>query len=158
MEEEEKKEEQTVEDNKTNAQEELDETVDRLKRVMAEFDNYKKRSAKERDGLYGSLVSDIVIKLLPVLDNLENAANAETQDVKYKEGVELVLKQFQNVLTSMGVQKIETVGTIFDPEIHEAVSSIQDEKLGEKEIAQEYRKGYKIGTRVIRHAMVVVAN
>ena len=158
MEEEEKKEEQTVEDNKTNAQEELDETVDRLKRVMAEFDNYKKRSAKERDGLYGSLVSDIVIKLLPVLDNLENAANAETQDVKYKEGVELVLKQFQDVLTSMGVQKIETVGTIFDPEIHEAVSSIQDEKLGEKEIAQEYRKGYKIGTRVIRHAMVVVAN
>lgn len=158
MEEEEKKEEQVTEENKPNAQEELDETVDRLKRLMAEFDNYKKRSAKEREGLYGSLVSDIVIKLLPVLDNLENAANAETQDEKYKEGVELVLKQFQDVLTGMGVQKIETVGTTFDPEIHEAVSSIQDENLGEKEIAQEYRKGYKIGTKVIRHAMVVVAN
>ena len=158
MEGEEKKEEQVVEETKTNTQEELDETVDRLKRVMAEFDNYKKRSAKEREGLYGSLVSDIVVKLLPVLDNLENAANAETQDEKYKEGVELVLKQFQDVLTGIGVQKIETAGTTFDPEIHEAVSSIQDENLGEKEIAQEYRKGYKIGTKVIRHAMVVVAN
>ena len=159
MEEEEKKEEELLqEENKTDSQKELDETVDRLKRLMAEFDNYKKRSAKEREGLYGSLVADIVVKLLPVLDNLENAANAETSDDKYKEGVELVLKQFQDVLTSVGVQKIETVGTTFDPEIHEAVSSVQDENLGEKEIAQEYRKGYKIGTRVIRHAMVVVAN
>ena len=155
---EENKEEQVQEVNRTATQEELDETVDRLKRVMAEFDNYKKRSAKERDGLYGTLVSDIVQKLLPVLDNLENAANAETADEKYKEGIELVLKQFQDVLTGIGVQKIETVGTTFDPELHEAVSSIQDENLGEKEIAQEYRKGYKIGTRVIRHAMVVVAN
>ncbi len=156
--EEEKKEEQIQEENKNSVQLELDETVDRLKRLMAEFDNYKKRSAKEREGLYSSLVADIVQKLLPVLDNLENAACAETQDSTYKQGIELVLKQFQEVITSMGVQKIETIGTTFDPEIHEAVSSIQDENLGEKEIAQEYRKGYKIGNRVIRHAMVVVAN
>ena len=156
--EEEKKEEPIQEENKSSVQLELDETVDRLKWLMAEFDNYKKRSAKEREGLYNSLVADIVQKLLPVLDNLENAACAETQDSVYKQGIELVLKQFQDVMTSIGVQKIETIGTTFDPEIHEAVSSIQDEKLGEKEIAQEYRKGYKIGNRVIRHAMVVVAN
>ena len=159
--EEEKKEEQVqevVEENKTNPTEELEETVDRLKRLMAEFDNYKKRSAKEREGLYSMVLADIVQKLLPVLDNLETAANAETKDEEYENGIKLVLKQFQDVLTSMGVQKIETVGHTFDPEVHEAVSSIQDENLGEKEIAQEYRKGYKIGHKVIRHAMVVVAN
>ena len=82
----------------------------------------------------------------------------ETQDEEYKKGIELVLKQFQEVLVSKGVVEIKAVGETFDPELHEAVSSIQDENLGEKEIAQEYRKGYKIGNRVIRHSMVVVAN
>ena len=81
-----------------------------------------------------------------------------SSDENYKKGVELVLKQFKDVLKSKGVEEIETVGKTFDPELHEAVSSIQDENLGEKEIAQEYRKGYKIGNRVIRHSMVVVAN
>ena len=79
-------------------------------------------------------------------------------DEEYKKGVELVLKQFKDVLASKGVEEIKTVGETFDPELHEAVSSIQDENLGEKEIAEEYRKGYKIGNRVIRHSMVVVAN
>ena len=139
-------------------QAELDDTTDRLKRIMAEFENYKKRSSKERENLYGSIIADIVEKMLPVLDNLEKAVEAKTKDENYKEGVELVLKQYQDVLTSFGVKKIETVGQTFDPEIHEAVSSVQDEKYGEKEIVQEFRKGYMVGTKVIRHAMVVVAN
>lgn len=136
----------------------IEETEDRLKRVAAEFDNYKKRNAKERDGMYNSLVADIVSGLLPVVDNLENAANAETKDEEYKKGIELVLKQFKDILASKGVEEIETVGKTFDPELHEAVSSVQDNTKGEKEIVQEYRKGYKIGDRVIRHSMVIVAN
>lgn len=136
----------------------IEETEDRLKRIAAEFDNYKKRNAKERDGMYNSLVADIVSGLLPVVDNLENAANAETKDEEYKKGIELVLKQFKDILASKGVEEIETVGKTFDPELHEAVSSVQDNTKGEKEIVQEYRKGYKIGDRVIRHSMVIVAN
>ena len=137
---------------------ELEDITDRYKRILAEFENYKKRSQKERSMLYNSILSDIVSTLLPVMDNLENAVKAETQDEEYKKGVELVLKQFKDVLTANGVEEIKTVGETFDPELHEAVSSIQDENLGEKEIATEYRKGYKIGTKVIRHSMVVVAN
>ncbi len=137
---------------------ELEETTDRYKRLMAEFDNYKKRSAKEREGLYNSLIADIITSLLPTLDNLEKAANAKTEDESYKQGVELVLKQFTDTLSSLGVKEIETVGTTFNPELHEAVSSVQDDELGEKEIKEEFRKGYKIGDKVIRHSMVVVAN
>lgn len=136
----------------------IDETEDRLKRVAAEFDNYKKRNVKERDGMYNSLVADIVSNFLPILDNLEKAAEVETKDEEYKKGIELVLKQFKDVLSARGVTEIETVGNTFDPELHEAVSSVQDGTKGEKEIVQEYRKGYKIGDKVIRHSMVVVAN
>ena len=135
-----------------------DDLDDRYKRILAEFENFKKRSSKEREGLYNSVLSDVVEVILPVLDNLENAAKVETEDENYKQGVELVLKQFKDVLKSKGIEEIEAVGTTFDPELHEAVGSIQDENLGEKEIAQEYRKGYKIGSKVIRHSMVVVAN
>ena len=135
-----------------------DELDDRFKRILAEFENYKKRSSKEREGLYNSILSDVVEVMLPVVDNLENAAKVETADESYKQGVELVLKQFKDVLKSKGVEEIEAIGQTFDPELHEAVGSIQDENLGEKEIAQEYRKGYKIGSKVIRHSMVVVAN
>ena len=137
---------------------ELEETTDRLKRIMAEFENYKKRSGKEREMLYNSLLADIVSSFLPVIDNLEKAAEAKTEDENYKQGLELVLKQFKDVLTKFGVEEIKTVGETFDPEVHEAVSSIQDETKREKEIIQEFRKGYKIKTKVIRHAMVVVAN
>lgn len=138
--------------------EEYDELDDRYKRILAEFENFKKRSGKEREGLYNSILSDVVEVILPVLDNLENAAKVETKDEEYKKGVELVLKQFRDVLSSKGIEEIKTVGETFDPELHEAVSSIQDENLGVQEIAQEYRKGYKIGNKVIRHSMVVVAN
>ena len=139
-------------------QEELDELTDRYKRVMAEFENYKKRSSKERENLYGSILGDVVEAVLPVLDNLENAAKVETKDENYKQGVELVLKQFKDVLKSKGVEEIEAIGTTFDPELHEAVSSVQDESKESQEIVQEYRKGYKFGNKVIRHSMVVVAN
>ncbi len=135
-----------------------DELDDRYKRILAEFENFKKRSGKERESLYNMVLSDIIEVILPVVDNLENAAKVETEDSNYKQGVELVLKQFKDVLKSKGVEEIPAVGETFDPSLHEAVSSIQDENLGEKEIAQEYRKGYKIGSKVIRHSMVVVAN
>ena len=138
--------------------EELENTTDRMKRIAAEFDNYKKRNAKEREMLYGSILGDIVNGLLPVLDNLEKAASVETTDEGYKQGIDLVLKQFTDVLSSFGVRPIESIGKTFDPELHEAVSMVKDETLGEKEIKEEFRKGYKLGDRVIRHAMVVVAN
>ena len=152
------KEEAKSTDELSKTKQELEETTDRLKRIMAEFENYKKRSSKEREMLYNSLLSDIVSSLLPVIDNLEKASEAETEDENYKQGIELVLKQFKDVLTKFGVEEIKTVGETFDPEVHEAVSSIQDETKGEKEIVQEFRKGYKIGTKVIRHSMVIVAN
>ncbi len=137
---------------------EYDELDDRYKRILAEFENFKKRSAKERESLYNSILSDVVEVMLPILDNLENAAKVETKDEEYKKGIELVLKQFQDTLKTKGVEEIKAVGETFDPELHEAVSSVQDDAKGEKEIVQEYRKGYKIGNKVIRHSMVVVAN
>ena len=137
---------------------EIDEKDDRLKRLMAEFDNFKKRSAKEREGLYNSIIADIALSLLPVIDNLEKAVSVKTEDNNYKIGVELVLKQFKDVLKSNGITEIETIGKTFDPELHEAVSSVEDSELGVQEIKEEYRKGYMIGNKVIRHSLVVVAN
>lgn len=142
----------------TKIKEELEDVKDRHTRLIAEFDNLKKRSAKEREGLYNSIMSDVVSSLLPIIDNLEKATEAESKDEEYKKGIELVLKQFKDVLASNGVKEIEAVGQPFDPELHEAVSMVQDENLGEKIVAQEYRKGYMIGNKVIRHSMVVVAN
>ena len=150
--------EETKNEELSRIQFEFDELNDRHKRILAEFENHKKRSLKEREVLYNSILSDVVEVILPVLDNLENATKVDTTDEGYKQGVELVLKQLKDVLASKGVQEIKALGETFDPELHEAVSSIQDESKGEKEIVQEYRKGYKIGNRVIRHSMVVVAN
>lgn len=159
---EEKKEEELKEElkveKKSKEQIELEETTDRLKRVMAEFENYKKRSSKERDILYNSLVADIVSKFLPVVDNLEKAVENKCKDENFKQGIELILKQIKEIFKNLGVEEIETVGKTFDPEVHEAVSSVVDENLGEKEIKEEFRKGYKIGPKVIRHSMVIVAN
>lgn len=137
---------------------ELEEKEDRLKRLMAEFDNYKKRSAKERETLYQSLTGDILTAMLPVVDNLEKAVEAHTEDASYKQGVEMVLKQFKEVLQANGLEEIEAIGKPFDPELHEAVASVVDENLGEKEVKEQYRKGYKMGSKVIRHSMVIVAN
>ena len=154
----EKKENLSEKDLLKQKQEELDDITDRYKRILAEFENHKKRSKKEREGLYNMVLADVVESMLPILDNLENASKVETKDEEYKKGIELVLKQFQDTLKSKGIEEIKALGETFDPELHEAVSSVQDDTKGEKEIVQEYRKGYKIGTKVIRHSMVVVAN
>jgi molecular chaperone GrpE len=137
---------------------ELEEKDDRLKRLMAEFDNFKKRSQKERENLYNSLISDIFQKLLPVIDNLEKAVSVKTEDENYKQGVEMVLKQFKDVLDSNGVKEIEAVGKPFDPSLHEAVGTVQDDALDANTVKEEYRKGYMIGDKVLRHSLVVVAN
>ena len=149
-------EEQLSELDKTK--QDLEELTDRYKRIMAEFENYKKRAQKDKETLYGRTLSDVIEIILPVLDNLENAAKAETQDVSYKQGVEMVLKQFKDVLASRGVEEIKAMGETFDPSIHEAVSSVDDPNVESQKIVQEYRKGYKFGSKVIRHSMVVVNN
>ena len=139
-------------------EEKYNELDDRYKRVLAEFENFKKRSQKERELLYNSVLGDIILGMLPAMDNLENAMKAECKDENYKQGIELVYKQFKDFLEKHGVQEIPAIGETFDPSVHEAVSSVQDDTKGPQEIVQEYRKGYKIGTKVIRHSMVVVAN
>lgn len=138
--------------------EEINEKDDRIKRLMAEFENFKKRSDKERLGMYNSVMGDVVMKLLPVLDNLEKAVAAESKDEQYKNGIEMVEKQFQDVLKANGVKEIESIGKPFDPSLHEAVSLVEDSNLGPKTIKEEYRKGYTIGDKVLRHSLVVVAN
>ena len=162
----EKKKEQAINEESVNQEntelekinKELEETTDRLKRLMAEFENYKKRSSKERELLYNSILADVISAILPAVDNLDKAVNTQTKDEQYKQGIELVDKQIKDVLNSFGVQKIESVGKKFDPEIHEAVNHVEDPNLGEQEIKDEFRAGYKIGNKVIRHSMVIVAN
>lgn len=144
------------EEKQNNAKSEYDELNDRYKRVLAEFENYKKRSQKERESLYNSVLGDIITGMLPAIDNLENAVKAESKDEKYKQGVELVQKQFKEFLNKHGVEEIPAEGQTFDPSLHEAVSSVQVDGKESQEIVQEYRKGYKIGSKVIRHSMVVV--
>ena len=143
-------------DNQQELQIKYDELDDRYKRVLAEFENFKKRSQKERESLYNSVLGDIITEILPALDNLENAVKAECKDEKYKQGVELVQKQFKEFLNKHNVHEIEAIGQIFDPSVHEAVSSTQDENKQSQEIVQEYRKGYKLGSKILRHSMVVV--
>ena len=152
----EKKEENKVKEKELITKEQYDELDDRYKRVLAEFENFKKRSLKEREGLYNSVLADIILEMLPAMDNLENAMKAECKDENYKQGIELVYKQFKDFLEKNGVQEIPAIGETFDPSVHEAVSSVQDDTKGAQEIVQEYRKGYKIGSKVIRHSMVVV--
>ena len=137
---------------------ELDELNDRYKRLFAEFENYKKRTQKESLNKYAEITGDVVSKVLPVLDNLEKAAGVKTDDTSYQDGIKLVVKQFSEVLSKLGMSEIEAVGQRFDPSLHEAVSHIDDPNKGEQEIVEEYRKGYKIGDKVIRHSMVIVAN
>lgn len=146
----------TTEVEKDNS--EYEELNDRYKRLLAEFENYKKRSQKEKEGIYGMITGDVVSSMLPIMDNLEKAAEAKTEDTAYQDGVKLVARQFREALRSLGLEEIETIGQRFDPEFHEAVSHIEDETKGEQEIVQEYRKGYKIGNKVVRHSMVIVAN
>lgn len=137
---------------------EYEELNDRYKRLFAEFENYKKRIQKESINKYAEITSDVVSSILPVMDNLEKAVEAKTEDTSYQDGVKLILRQFMDVMNKFGVEEIEAVGKTFDPEFHEAVSHVEDPEKGEQEVVQEYRKGYKIGTKVVRHSMVIVAN
>ena len=144
------KKEEKVENKKVKKEQEIvpkseyDELDDRYKRILAEFENFKKRSAKERDNLYNSILSDVVEVMLPILDNLENAAKVETKDEEYKKGIELVLKQFQDTLKAKGVEEIKAVGETFDPELHEAVSSVQDDTKVKKKLFKNTEKDIRL--------------
>lgn len=136
----------------------LDESKDKYLRLMAEYDNFRKRSAKERLEITDTAKGSAISEILPVFDNFERALGTETQDTAYKQGVEMIFKQFGDALKKLGVEIIDPVGQTFDPNIANAVNQIEDPELGENVVAQVFQKGYKIGDKVIRYAMVVVAN
>ena len=138
--------------------EKSDEYYEHLKRNMAEFDNFKKRITKEKDMMYNTISADIISELLPILDNFDKALNAETLDESYKNGMAMIYNQFNETLQKLGVEEIDALNKVFDPNFHEAVMHVEDESFGEKEIIEVFRKGYKIGDKIIRHAMVKVAN
>lgn len=141
--------------------EKIEELQDRLKRQMAEFDNYRKRTEKEKSAMYEVGARDIIEKILPVLDNFERGLAAVPEDVKessFAEGVTMIYKQFVKTLEDAGVEAIEAKGKTFDPNLHNAVMHIEDEAYGENEISQELQKGYKYRGTVVRHSMVQVAN
>ena len=126
--------------------------------TLAEYDNYRKRTIKEKESIYPEAKAVVVEKFLPVLDNFQRAIeSAENKDAFY-EGVVMLKKQMDEVLTALGVEEIKAVGEEFNPEFHNAVMHVEDEETGENIIVEEFQKGYKIGDRVIRHSMVKVAN
>ena len=127
-------------------------------RLAAEYDNFRKRTVKEKEASYGNGKSDAVAKMLPVYDNLERALNQETTDAAYKKGVELTMNELVKIFTGLGVEIFGNVGEEFDPNLHNAVMHIENEELGENVIAQVFQKGFKIGEKVVRFAMVQVAN
>ena len=131
---------------------------DKYLRLAAEYDNFRKRSARERDNIYADVKADTLLKLLPVYDNLERALKNPTADEAYRRGVEMTMNQFLETLKAMGVTPIETEGATFDPTKHNAVMHCEDPERGEQEIVQEFQKGFKMGERVIRFSMVQVAN
>lgn len=137
---------------------ELKEEKDKYLRLMAEYDNFRKRSAKERENIYSDVRVDTVTKFLPVYDNLERALAAETADEAYKKGVEMTFTQLKDVMKKLGVEEIKTEGQHFDPTMHNAVMHVEDEAYGENIIVQEFQKGFKLGDKVIRFSMVKVAN
>ena len=127
-------------------------------RVAAEFDNFRKRTIKEKEASYGNGKADAVAKILPIYDNLERALNQETADAAYKKGVEMTMNELLKIFTGLGVEVFGAAGDAFDPNLHNAVMHIDDENLGENVIAQVFQKGFKIGEKVVRFAMVQVAN
>ena len=149
-----------AEPEKTEAEqlgEKLAEMNDKYLRMLAEYDNFRRRSQKERENIYADVRADTVKKLLPVYDNLLRAAEQEpNEDVR--KGMEAILTQFRSILGSLGVTEIEAVGKRFDPALHEALLHIDDEKYGEGEIILELEKGFKLGDKVIRFSKVQVAN
>ena len=127
-------------------------------RVAAEFDNFRKRTVKEKEASYGNGKADAVAKMLPVYDNLERALNQETSDAAYKKGVEMTMNELTKIFTSLGVEIFGNAGDEFDPNLHNAVMHVENEELGENVIAQVFQKGFKIGEKIVRFAMVQVAN
>ena len=131
---------------------------DRYLRLCAEYDNFRKRSQKEKDALYGDIKANTVSAFLPVYDNLERALKQGTEDEAYRKGVEMIMTQFCSTLEKLGVTPIECLGEKFDPTLHNAVMHVDDEEKGENEIVEVFQKGFKLGDKVIRFAMVKVAN
>lgn len=131
---------------------------DQFLRLAAEYDNFRKRTQREKDGIYQDAVADTVKKFLPVYDNLERALHHETADEAYKKGVEMTLTELVKILDALGVKPFGEAGETFDPQRHNAVMHIEDESLGENVIAEVFQTGFAHGDKVIRFAMVKVAN
>lgn len=144
----------------STAEAQSSEYLDMLKRKAAEFENYKKRTAKERDALSCEITGSVVSKFLEITDNLESAVENAKDEKKgpLKDGLDLIYRQMQDVLKSLDVKVIEAIGTEFDPDFHFALMHVDDENFGENIITEEYKKGYMYKGNVIRHSMVKVAN
>ena len=146
---------------KDKMEEKIEELEDRVKRQMAEFDNFRKRTEKEKSHMYEVGARDVIEKILPVVDNFERGLAAVPEDQKgspFAEGMEKIYKQLMTVLEELEVKPIEALGKEFDPNLHNAVMHIEDEELGENVIAEEFQKGYTYRDGVVRHSMVKVAN
>ena len=137
---------------------ELAQLNDKYLRTVAEYDNYRKRTQREKEAIYPEAKASVTALFLPVLDNLERALEASCEGDALYEGLKMIMKQFETALESAGVEHIEAVGQKFDPNLHNAVMHVDDESYGENEIVEEFQKGYKIGDRIVRHSMVKVAN
>lgn len=135
---------------------ELDALKDRLLRLTAEYDNYRKRTAKEKEGIYTDACTDVLKEVLPVADNLERSLAVDGNVEDIKKGVEMTIKGFLNALEKLGVEEIDTTNG-FDPNVHQAISVVEDANLNTNDVAQVYQKGYKKGEKVIRYSMVTVA-
>ena len=150
-----------ITEEKTPEQQQADELVavkDQLMRTMAEYDNFRKRVAKEKQELRPIIITDVVKEFLPVMDNLTRALEAECTDAAYKQGVQMIDDSFLEILKKLGVEEIESNGAMFDPSMHQAVQRVESEELESGMVATTFAKGYKIGDRVIRFAMVAVVN
>ena len=147
-----------VENPEVNWEEKFNEEHDSYLRLAADYDNFRKRNAKEKETLYAAGKAEAVEKLLPVYDNLERALNQATNDEAYKKGVEMTMTQLVGILNGLGVEIFGQSGDVFDPNIHNAVMHTEDENLGENVISQVFQKGFKLGEKIVRFAMVQVAN
>lgn len=141
-----------------NLKQQLEQKNDLLLRTAAEFDNYKKRTERERLTVAEFAKAGLIKQLLPILDNIDRAAATDKESADYIKGIEMIVKQFEGVAANLGITEIAAVGDTFNPEMHEAVMHVEDENFGENVIAEVLQKGYKIGDTVIRAAMVKVAN
>ena len=143
---------------KDKFEQQIEDLTDRLKRSMAEFDNYRKRTEKEKSSMYIIGAKDIVEKMLPIVDNFERGLAQAPEDDPFAEGMKMIYKQMMTAFDEMGVKPIEAVGKDFDPNLHNAVMHVEDESVGENIVVEEFQKGYKYRDSVIRHSMVKVAN